>query len=175
MGNLETLNKNQIILLIIGAIVLLWIFLPFLQNMLGGMNYKREMFEHDKVTGEEQTPFVDPQAGAVISGPGFEKGEMDDVYQPAAAQIPSNYYFLDDGADGEMSIQHNLCSPSCCVSQYPTPFKQKYDKFVCDNKDKFVPSRIFCSNTFQDAGCACITKKQAKFIYNRGGNGREWF
>ena len=96
---------------------------------------------------EQQTPFVDPQAGTLINGPGFEKGDTDDIYQPASTSIPSNYYFLDDGADGEMSIQHNLCSKSCCVSQWPTPFKMKYDPYVCQNKDKFVQSRIFCSNT----------------------------
>ena len=49
-----------------------------------------------------------------------------------------------------------------------TPFKQKYYPYVCSNKDSFVPSKIFCSNTFQDSGCLCLTKKQASFMYNRG-------
>jgi len=175
MANFKALNTNQIIILIVIAIIFLWVVVPYLQDMGNGMKYKKEMFEHGEKMEEQQTPFVDPQAGTIINGPGFEKGDMDDIYQPASASIPSNYYFLDDGADGEMSIQHNLCSPSCCVSQWGTPFKQKYDPYVCQNKDKFVPSRMFCSNTFQDSGCLCLTKKQAKHIYNRGSNGREWF
>lgn len=120
-------------------------------------------------------PYVDSQTGTLIDGPGFEKQEVDDVYREPSSSIPSNYYFLDDGAGGEMSIQHNLCSRSCCSEQWPTPFKRKYDPYVCGNKDKFVPSRIMCSNSFQDAGCLCLTKKQAAHLYNRGGNGREWF
>jgi len=173
------LNNNQMVILIICAIVLIWVFMPYLQQLWNGRIYNKEMFNHpNEVSGkttETEVPFVDPQAGTLISGPGFEKGVSGDVYQPANAKVPSNYYFLDDGADGEMSIQHNLCSRSCCAEQWPTPFKQKYDPYVCGNKDKFVPSRIMCNNSFQDSGCLCLTKKQAKFIYNRGTNGREWF
>ena len=120
-------------------------------------------------------PFVDSKTGALIDGPGFEKGEIDDVHQERSTGIPSNYYFLDDGAGGEMSIQHNLCSPSCCSEQWPTPHKQKYDPYVCQNKDKFIPSNIMCNNSFQNSGCLCLSKKQGQFLYNRGGNGREWF
>lgn len=120
-------------------------------------------------------PYVDPKAGTTLDGPGFEKGEVEDSYQESPNGIPSNYYFLDDGADGEMSIQHNLCSKSCCGAQYPTPHKLKHDPYVCQNKDKFTPSNIYCNNSFNDSGCLCLSKKQASFLYNRGGNGREWF
>ena len=123
----------------------------------------------------QESPYVDPQTGMVIDGPGFEKGDDKDVYTPVPSQIPSNYYFLDDGAQGTLKIENNLCSPSCCSEQWPTPFKQKYDPYVCQNKDKFIPSRIFCNNSFQDSGCLCLTKKQGRHLYNRGGNGREWF
>lgn len=90
--------------------------------------------------------------------------------QPDSQKLPENYYFLDDGADGKMSIQHNLCSRSCCSEQYPPPFKLKYDSYVCKNKDKFVPSQVMCNNTFQDSGCLCMTKEQAEFLTSRGGN-----
>ena len=86
-------------------------------------------------------------------------------------KLPEDYYFLDDGADGKMSIQHNLCSRSCCSEQYPTPFKLKYDGNVCNNKSKYVPSQIMCNNAYQDSGCLCMTKDQANFLTNRGGNG----
>ena len=120
-------------------------------------------------------PFINPQTGSLIDGPGFEKGEVDGVSVDSLASVPSNYYFLDDGAGGEMSIQHNLCSKSCCSEQWPTPFKQKNDPYVCGNKGQFVPSNYFCNNAFQDSGCLCLTKKQSQFLNNRGGNGRELF
>ena len=117
-------------------------------------------------------PHIDPQTGILMDGPGFARDRF--VRSRRASRlIPPNYYFIDDGANGEMSIQHNLCSKSCCSEQWPTPFKQKYDPFVCKNKDQFIPSNIFCNNSFQDSGCLCLNKKQAQFLYNRGGNGRE--
>lgn len=124
---------------------------------------------------DKNQPHVDARTGSLLDGPGYEQGPVDGVSQEVLQNIPSNYYFLDDGANGEMSVQNNLCSKSCCSQQYPTPFKQKSDPFVCGNKNKFVPSRMFCSNSFQDAGCMCLTRNQAKFLDNRGGNGREWF
>jgi len=120
-------------------------------------------------------PYIDTQTGTLLDGPGYEKGLSESAYQEPGSSIPSNYYFLDDGAGGEMSIQHNLCSKSCCSEQYPTSFKQQYDPYVCGAKDQFVPSNIFCNNATQSAGCLCLSKKQAQFLYNRGGNGREWF
>lgn len=140
--------------------------------------------EYDVTEGEmvalpevrsEQQPFVDPKTGTLISGPGYETTEVETPYSDIWSNVPSNYYFLDDGAGGEMSIQNNLCSKSCCSSQWPTPFKTKNDPYVCANKDQFVPSNVYCNNSFQDAGCLCLTKKQGQFLYNRGGNGREWF
>ena len=123
-----------------------------------------------------QSPFVDPKTGALMDGPGFEKGDVDGMESLVSTSIPANYYYLDDGAGGEMSVQNNLCSPSCCSdSQWPTPFKQKFDPYVCNNKDQFVPSRMFCNSAFQSAGCMCLTKKQGEFLYSRGKNGRELF
>ena len=124
---------------------------------------------------DKNIPFVNPETGSLIDGPGFERGDVEGVTQETMSMIPSNYYFLDDGAGGEMSVQHNLCSKSCCSAQWPTPFKQKYDPYVCQNKDQFVPSNIMCSNVFQDAVCMCLTKSQSQFISNRGLNGRELF
>ena len=127
------------------------------------------------MSSDRNKPYVNPETGALLDGPGFEKGDVDGVSQEVRENIPSNYYFLDDGANGEVSIQHNLCSKSCCSEQWPTPFKQKYDPYVCGAKDKFSKSNIFCSNSFQDAGCLCLTKPQHSFLYSRGSNGRTWF
>ena len=116
----------------------------------------------EEVNMIKKPPYVDAEAGVILDGPGFEKGEVSGIMQENASTIPSNYYFLDDGADGEMSIQHNLCSKSCCSEQWPTPFKMRYSPYVCNNKDKFVPSRIFCNNSFNDSGCLCLTRRKLR-------------
>ena len=112
----------------------------------------------EEMPADKNKPYVDPETGALLDGPGFEKGEVDGVSQEVRENIPSNYYFLDDGAGGEVSIQHNLCSKSCCSEQWPTPFKQKYDPYVCGatGKDGKTPlysrSNYYCNNSFQDSG-----------------------
>jgi hypothetical protein len=112
----------------------------------------------------EDLPYVNAETAAMVDGPGFEKTEDElSGIEEIPVSAPSNYYFLDDGADGEMSIQHNLCSKSCCSEQWPTPFKLKYDPYVCGSKDgltkgkdgvirdgkggEFTSSRVFCNNT----------------------------
>ena len=129
-------------------------------------------------------PEVSAEKNSVMDGRGFLASPLDPASSPVSSvsgdTVPSNYYFLDDGDDGRMSVQHNLCSRSCCSDQYPTPFKLKHDPYVCNakNKDgssKYIPSRVMCNNTFQDSGCLCLTKEQGEFLYNRGGNGRDWF
>ena len=141
---------------------------------------KQEHFDNEGMPQEAKAedknlPYVNPKTGSLMDGPGFERGDVEGVAQESMSTIPSNYYFLDDGNGGNDSIQHNLCSKSCCSAQWPTPFKQKYDSYVCQNKDQFVPSQIMCNNSFQDSGCLCLTKKQSQNLYMRGGNGREWF
>lgn len=177
------ISKNMVIVsIIILVAIVVWI-------MYSGVAKKENFAEETiqtKVASEEETkknanepvprtPFVNPETGTLMDGPGFERPLPDEPIFERSSVIPSNYYFLDDGANGEFSVQHNMCSKSCCSEQWPTPFKQKYDPYVCNNKDKFVPSNIFCNNSFQDSGCLCLSKKQASFMYNRGGNGREWF
>lgn len=138
---------------------------------------EEEFEDMDKVpvlTTEEGNvygPLINPENSSIMDGPGFEAGPIEGISGDEFSLIPSNYYFLDDGENGQQSIQHNLCSKSCCSSQYPTPHKLKHDPFVCANKDEFVPTNTMCNNTFQDSGCLCMTKKQANFIRSRGGNG----
>jgi len=185
-------NKTNLIvflLLVLSVVVLAWLFLPKMVTLtMPKQEAKQEMRmegvqkehfgeqEQEHKAVDKNMPFVDPKTGSLIDGPGFERGDVEGVTQESLSTIPSNYYFLDDGANGEMSIQHNLCSKSCCSAQWPTPFKQKYDPYVCGGaKSDYVPSTIFCNNSFQDAGCLCLNKKQATFLYNRGGNGRELF
>ena len=171
-------NKTMsFILIIVVVVVFIWVIYPIVKKYISPV-LDKESFDNKPPV---QKPHVNPTVGSLIDGPGFEgvpekiTPQYARVFQPAGSSVPSNYYFLDDGDGGDMSIQYNLCSKSCCSPQWPTPFKLKYDPYVCANKDKFVPSRIFCNNTYESSGCLCLTKDQARFIYNRGGNGREWF
>jgi hypothetical protein len=199
-------NKTCLIIfliLVLVGVILVWLFLPKMMTMHMNMqgnrsemthenkmeiksenrpeNEMNEHFDNEGLPPEEKTdknlPYVNPKTGTLMDGPGFERGEIEGVTQETMAAIPSNMYFLDDGNSGNYSIQHNLCSKSCCSAQWPTPFKQKYDPYVCGsgNKNQFIPSQIMCSNSFQNAGCLCLTKPQAQFLYMRGGNGRELF
>lgn len=185
-------KKNLFIFLIVVLIIIVffWILSSFMFRQ-ASIKIATENFSGEQVQTEQQipiknapaeekvdqnNPYINPKTGILVDGPGYETGPVVGTSEhDAFATIPSNYYFLDDGAGGEMSIQHNLCSKSCCSAQWPTPFKMDYDPYVCQNADKFVPSDMMCNNTFQDAGCLCLTKQQAEFLYRRGGNGLEWF
>lgn len=115
-------------------------------------------------------PFHDKETGSLMDGPEMENPKIEKPTDNAPNGIPDNYYLLDDGSNGSMSIQNNLCSRSCCSEQYPTPHKLSHDAAVCGNKNEYVPSQVMCNNAFQDSGCLCLTKDQAKFLTSRGGN-----
>jgi hypothetical protein len=183
-------NKQNLVIflvIVLFIVVLCWVIMPAHKSMPMemGMEMGMENFgtEQENKMEDKTKPFVDAQTGSLIDGPGFENGQVDGITQEMMSKIPSNMYFLDDGGSpgGEYSIENNLCSRSCCSAQWPTPFKQKYDPYVCSNGNgsnaDYVAggSNIFCNNSFQDAGCLCLTKKQQQFLYNRGGNGRELF
>lgn len=191
MNSISNIMPGKNTMIVLGVILVIVVIAMVISFLMTGHLWKLEGFAEEEnkviqeesvqvgmIPAEEQTgripPFVDVTTGTIMDGPGFERGPVEGSAE-VPDQIPSNYYFLDDGAGGEMSIQHNLCSKSCCSAQWPTPFKQKYDPYVCGNKDNFIPSNIMCNNTFNDSGCLCLSKKQGQFLYNRGGNGREWF
>lgn len=77
---------------------------------------------------------------------------------------------LDDGANGNAGLHFNMCSKSCCSTQYPLPFEMPVDSMVCGSGEKFVPTSYSCNNGFQDSGCVCLTEKQALLLNNRGNN-----
>ena len=167
-------SPQKVIILVLGLVLFFRCILPYFCN---SVIVNEQFAETESEETEGEGPVV--KDNAIMDGREFQNGTMETPSAPdgpsGVDSIPENYYFLDDGDNGRMSIQHNLCSRSCCSDQYPTPFKMKYDPYVCKNKDKFIPSRIMCNNAFQDSGCLCLTKEQGEFLYNRGGNGREWF
>src|SRR5690348_14416562 len=123
-------NPRNVIILIVVIVVLSSCSMTWSRWVRSCDHFRSEPFVPQEGAGKKAIPdkntaFVDAKTGAVMDGPGFEQGHIDGVTQDTLMNIPSNYYFLDDGADGEMSIQHNLCSKSCCSEQWPTPFKQK--------------------------------------------------
>jgi hypothetical protein len=77
---------------------------------------------------------------------------------------------LDDGAGGDAGLLYNLTSPACCSAQYPTPHKMKVDPLVCGNKNEYVASPFTGNNSWQNAGCSCVSKDQLQFLTDRGGN-----
>ncbi len=77
---------------------------------------------------------------------------------------------LDDGNNGLMGLNYNMCSKSCCSKQYPTPFTQDVDVVADSMSDKFTPSQYTCNNAWQNTGCVCMTKNQKSFLASRGNN-----
>lgn len=175
---MNMLNKDAFVmtlLLIVAIVIFSTIIYPRIRaEGFDGEESAENVAENTK---EGNEPEMEATSDIIMDGPGFEKSEVEGVSE-VIDTIPSNYYFLDDGANGEMSIQHNLYSPSCCSAQYPTPHRQKLNPYVCANKDKFITGggNYFGNSTFgEGSGCLCMTKEQGRFLLNRGGNGREWF
>lgn len=77
---------------------------------------------------------------------------------------------LDDGYNGAMGLNYNMCSKSCCGPQYPPPFATDSDVMVEKRKGEFVPNNYMCNNTWNDSGCVCMTEKQRDYIQSRGNN-----
>ena len=120
---------------------------------------------------EPVTPqYFDAGSGNIVAGDGSADQQFLTPWYKAYTGNLKNYYLLDDGEDGAAGLQFSQCSKSCCPDQYPLPFKMPVDKSVCDSKDEFSLSPYTCNNAWQDSGCVCMTKKQANFLGNRGGN-----
>lgn len=120
-------------------------------------------------------PYVDTDLRTIMSGSGFipQKEFIPPWGQQVENVVDAQYGIadgLDDGAGGSLGMHYNMCSPACCSEQWPTPFKLPYDKFICNNRDKFQPSPYVCNNAWQNSGCLCMTKPQARFLEDRGTN-----
>jgi hypothetical protein len=115
-------------------------------------------------------PYKQGRADVTVEGPGFERSTGAPYHEELGGHVKSNMYLLDDGANGELSATNNMVSKSCCGAQWPVPFATN-DDTVCGDTSEYVPNRSFGNNSYQDAGCVCTTKKQDRFLSNRGGNG----
>jgi len=77
---------------------------------------------------------------------------------------------LNDGANGNLGLNFNLCSKSCCAEQYPLPFPIKPDDLVVKSGKEYVASNITCNDGWNDSGCACMTPEQSLHLSRRGNN-----
>lgn len=129
----------------------------------------------EKRMSDEEIPikpaYVDADVRSLMAGSGFIPPH--DVIPAWGMNVDSKVGIvdgLDDGAGGSLGLHYNLTSPACCSEQWPVPFKLPYDKFICENKDKYVPNPHVGNNSWQNAGCVCMPKKTHEFLVNRGGN-----
>jgi hypothetical protein len=108
------------------------------------------------------------------SGKAKEKFDVSAEADPLPWSANTNGYgemdILDDGENGNAGLHFNMCSPSCCSPQYPTPFPLPVDPMICMSGQEFVPSSYSCRNESQNAGCVCMTQEQSEFLGSRGGN-----
>lgn len=137
-------------------------------------NIEHEGFETvDKKTEDISIKplLYEPEKGIITAGSEFI-GLPDEIIPPWGEN--DNYYgemeILDDGEKGRLGLHFNMCSKSCCSPQYPPSFAMEKDEMVCKNKNNFVQNNYNCNNSWQSAGCVCMTQKQRDFLNNRGGN-----
>ena len=62
------------------------------------------------------------------------------------------------------------CSKLCCGTQYPVPFKRKFDEYLCNNDNEYVTTNLTCMNTNGESGCLCITKDQLESLNSKENN-----
>lgn len=129
----------------------------------------------EKRMSDEEIPikptFVDGDVRSLMSGSGFMP--PNDVIPAWGMNVDSKYGIvdgLDDGAGGSLGLHFTMTSPACCADQWPVPFKLPYDKFICENKEKFALNPHMGNNSWQNSGCVCMPKKTHEFLVNRGGN-----
>ncbi len=181
METLKSLDLNMILTLVLGLVVIFVLYKCFFSNegfaksegkkhrkmhRRGSTATPHELVEHEREI-TINPPYHNPDTRTIMAGSGFipQKDHM-----PAWGNNHGLVDDLDDGESGNMGMHYNLCSPSCCSAQYPTPHKLAKDPLVCGREDEFVPNSQTCQNSWQSSGCSCVTKKQAAFLYNRGNN-----
>jgi hypothetical protein len=81
-------------------------------------------------------------------------------------------YMLDpSGTVSQYDISNNKISVNCCPAQYSPGFKlTDNDETNCDFAQKYVANQYSGMNFNDGLGCTCMTKDQALFFGNRGGN-----
>lgn len=135
-------------------------------------NNKDDATELKQPEPERSPVLYDRKTGVVTAASEFV-GLPDEILPAWGSESVANYGKvdrLDDGYNGAMGLNYNMCSKSCCGPQYPPPFALEQDAMVEKMKDQFVPNNYSCNNAWNNTGCVCMTKKQHEYIGSRGGN-----
>ena len=176
------LQNDTTILLVVVAVVLVAMFM-----MKNNRRSAPETFMIvEGLDNVKAANVVKPKAGACTYNPRAQQAAIAEqvtdnnfIPLPTEAEYPwakntGNYGesdILDDGAQGSLGLNFNMCSKACCSSQYPPPFSLTPSDMVLMSDKEFVPTSYSCNNGWQDSGCLCMTKAQASHLNSRGGNG----
>jgi hypothetical protein len=113
----------------------------------------------------------DSATGAIMSGSQFESntGIITPLWSPPAwdpdAYGPSSSGSLDPADyENDPRMLYNKCSLDCCSPQYPTPFDDEADPFVCNKsgESQYLSSDYTCRNNTGGYGCLCMTEQQVE-------------
>jgi len=178
-NKLSTVQKGAVLVVIVVVIYVLYTNLKH-ENLTGTENTvitnkpnnSMDATELKQPEPQHSPVLYDRHTGLVTAASEFV-GLPDEIMPAWGTESVANYGQvdrLDDGYNGAMGLNYNMCSKSCCGPQYPPPFKLEEDVMVEKNKDKFVPNNYSCNNAWNNTGCVCMTKKQHEYIGSRGGN-----
>jgi len=175
----DKLTKNQKVVLVVVILLIIW----FVYNRYENLAEEKAVITNKPDNSQNATelkqtePVIQPRVYDRISGQITDASEFvglpEKIYPANGGNAVSNYGLvekLDDGYNGEMGLNYNMCSKACCSPQYPTPFALENDEQVNKMKDNFVLNEYACSNAWNNAGCVCMTKEQQKYLSSRGGN-----
>ena len=176
LKNLSNLQKDSVVVIVLFVVWLVYKQVEKLDGSVAKITNEPNN-QQDATELREKDPVIYPEVYDRLTGQVTAASEFvglpSEIYPADGGKALSNYGLidkLDDGYSGEMGLNYNMCSKSCCSPQYPTPFSLESDVMVESMKDKFVPNNYSCNNAWNNVGCVCMTKTQHKYLSSRGGN-----
>lgn len=177
---LSKLSNLQKILLAVVVVLIIWFLYTRMEKLEGNSNSVVITNEPNNNQDATELKEVDPvlpvlydrKTGLITAASEFI-GLPKEILPASGNKAVTNYGKidrLDDGYNGAMGLNYNMCSKSCCSPQYPPPFNLEDDALVAKMKDKFVPNNYGCNNAWNNSGCVCMTKEQHEYHSSRGGN-----
>ncbi len=178
-NKLNNVQKTLVVLIVVAVVYI--VYKNYVEKLddkaevqiTNAPNNKQDSTELKQEDIPTQVMLYDRRTGIVTAASEFV-GLPSEIEPATGSELISNYGRidrLDDGYNGGMGLNYNMCSKSCCSSQYPPPFELEKDVMVDKMKNKFVPNNYMCNNAWNNSGCVCMTSKQRDYIEGRGGNG----
>jgi hypothetical protein len=176
-NDLSNLHKFLIVVLVVVVVYYIYNRSESLESsdnavIVNKPNNKQDATELKQTDPKTAPVLYDRKTGVVTAASEFV-GLPSEILPAWGSESVTNYGKidrLDDGYNGAMGLNYNMCSKSCCGPQYPPPFNLEEDEMVKKMKDQFVPNNYSCNNAWNNTGCVCLTKKQHQYIGSRGGN-----